>query len=640
MVSAGIVAFSLFVSLLARLWHLQGIEAPRYERLAEANSVREVSVPAPRGRILDRKGKVLVGNRTAYSIVIDPTELSRSADTQGVYERLAALMSTPSREVTADELRERVESSDGLGNVVVADDVPRDKIIYLYEHRDQFPGVGAEARAVREYLLGPGGGGPLAPHVLGYVAPVTKEILREDPTYRLTDRVGRGGVEQQYDKLLRGEPGKKLVEVTSRGRVVRVVDSTPPVVGADLYLTIDADVQWVAEQSLAEVAGGIQGLYDPVSSARGKRKGAAAVVLDPKTGEVLAMASYPAFDLRMLAAGLSQEDWNRLNDPAFLFPLQNRAIQGQYPPASTIKPVVAAVAWKEGMVTPSTTFACPGKYQVPGDVSGSVFKDWTPYGHGYPDMARAIAQSCDVYFYNLGWMFYQRYRQQGRDVIQEGLREYGLGAYTGIDVPGEQPGRVPDPAWKRSMHKDDPNNENARWYPGDNINMSIGQGDLLTTPLQLAQAYGALVNGGSLLKPHMLLKAVDPGGSLMASGNPEVIRSVSLDREMLDTIRGYLQGVVQGGTASKAFAGWPHQSKPVGGKTGTAEIQGKRDNSLFVGVGPLDDPRWVVAVIVEGGGHGSETAAPIARRIMETLASLEPSNLSAVVAASAGAGGD
>jgi penicillin-binding protein 2 len=641
LLSVAITSVALLLTLVARLWYLQGIESPRYETLAAQNSIRQVYIPAPRGRILDRFGRVLVGNRSAYAIVVKPDELSKSDQRREVLERLAALLTTASVQVSAGDLEERISvASSGIDSVVVAEDVPREKVIFLLEHRDQFPGVDAEVRAVREYTLGPGGGGPLAPHVLGYVAPVTKEILEADPTYNLADKVGRGGVEQQYDKLLRGAPGYRKLEVTARGKVVRELEFKAPVAGSDVYLTLDLEVQRVAEEALAQVSGGLEGLYDPISGPSGKRKGAAAVVLDPKTGGILAMASYPAFDLRLLQSGLSVEQWEKFNDPSNHFPLQNRAVQGQYPPASTIKPIVAAAAWKEGMITPETTFACPGKYQVPGDVSGAVFKDWTPYGHGYPDLAKAIAQSCDVYFYNLGWLFYQRYRLEGRDVMQDDLREFGLGALTGVDLPGEQPGRVPDPAWKLKVNDNDPTRENARWYPGDNVNMSIGQGDLLATPLQLAQAYAGLVNGGVMNKPHVFQKATSPSGEVVASSAPEPRRAAELDSQALSTLTSYLEGVVRGGTAAKAFAGWPFQTQRIGGKTGTAEIHGKKDNSLFVGVGPLDDPRWVVAVVVEGGGHGSQTAAPVARRIMETLASIAPSDLSQVVASASGGGGD
>ncbi len=640
--SVGVVGVALLVSLVARLWYLQGLSAPRYEKLAQSNRVREIYIPAPRGRILDRNGKVLVGNRSAYAITVDPTELARSGKRNEVVQALASLLSTKANPLSPEDIEAKLEAAAGqLAPVVVAEDVPRDKIIFIYEHRDEFPAVEAEVRSQREYLLGPGGGGPLAPHLLGYVAPVTKELLEADSSYSLADKVGRDGVEQQYDKVLRGQPGRRALEVTSRGRVVRELESAPPVPGADVVLTIDSDIQWVLEESLAEVAGGVKSLYDPAAGAPSKLKGAAAVVLDPQTGEVLAMGSYPAFDLRALAAGISDADWERLNDPSLLYPLQNRPLQGQYPPASTIKPILAAAAIKEGMITPETTFSCPGKYVVPGDISGSEFKDWTKFGHGFPDLAKAIAQSCDVYFYNLGWMYYQRYRQQGQDVMQQDLRDFGWGAPTGIDLPGEQPGRVPDPAWKLKVNDNDPTRENARWYPGDNINMAIGQGDLLTTPLQIAQAYAALMADGKIYRPHVMLRVVAPDGSTVAASTPELARSLTLPKETFETIDAYLVGVVQGGgTAAKAFQGWPHSETPVGGKTGTAEVQGKRDNALFVGVGPIGNPRWVVAVVVEGGGHGSETAAPVARRIMESLARIEPSNLSQNVAASIGSGGD
>jgi penicillin-binding protein 2 len=637
----GIVGMALLVSLVARLWYLQGLSSPKYEKLAQSNRIREIYLPAPRGRILDRNGKVLVGNRSAYTITVEPAELARSGQRRAVIERLSALLSTKASPLPVEDIEAKLDAAAGqLAPVAIAEDVPRDKVIFIYEHRDDFPAVEAEIRAVREYLLGPGGGGPLAPHILGYVAPVTKELLESDDTYSLADKVGRDGVEQQYDKVLRGEPGRRALEVTSRGSVVRELESRSPVQGSDVYLTIDSDIQWVVEESLAEVAGGVASLYDPLAAVPSKLKGAAAVVLDPQTGEVLAMASFPSFDLRVMAQGISQADWERLNQPSLLFPLQNRALQGQYPPASTIKPIMAAAALKERMITPETTFACPGKYVVPGDVSGSEFKDWTKFGHGYPDLSKAIANSCDVYFYNLGWMFYQRYRQQGRDVMQENLREFGWGTPTGIDLPGEQAGRVPDPAWKLRVNRNDPNNENARWYPGDNINMSIGQGDLLTTPIQLAQAYEALAADGKIHKPHVMLKVVAPDGSVVSASTPEVSRSVTLPAETFQILEDYLAGVVQGGTATKAFSGWPHSETPIGGKTGTAEIKGKRDNGLFVGVGPLGNPRWIVAVVVEGGGHGSESAAPVARRIMESLAKVPPSNLSQVVAASSGSGGD
>lgn len=633
----GIIAVSLFSSLVARLWHLQALSAPRYEVLAEGNRLRKVALPSARGRILDRNGKVLVGNRSAHSITVDPKELGSRRDE--ILERLAALISSDFRPIDKETLSLRLTDSalSPYGNIVVADDVSRDKVVYLLEHQSEFPGVNAELRAVREYALGPGGMGALAPHVLGYLGQASPEVIAADPDYKYGDKVGRGGVEQTYDKLLRGEEGERSFEVTSRGKIVRETEGRPSIQGNDVVLTIDREIQFAAEEALAQGVSASRDLLDPSKRRNAAQGGAAAVVVDPTDGSILASASYPSYDLRAFTTGIDQGTWEWMNDPENQYPIQNRVIQGQYPPASTLKPMVAAAALREGMVTRDTTFSCPGKYTVPGDTSGYVFKDWTPLGHGSPDMQRAIAQSCDVYFYNLGWQFFLRYTREGRDVLQENLRFFGFGSRTGIDAPGEQAGRVPDPEWKIRLNENNPESELAKWYPGDNINLSVGQGDMLVTPLQLALAYGAFAANGVIYEPHLMYKVVAPDGNTISVREAREARSVPLSDEDLRLIREDLKTVVVGGgTGAKAFKGWPQSQIPVGGKTGTAEVQGKRDNSLFVGMGPMDNPRWVVAIVVEGGGHGSETAAPIARRIMEALARIPVTDIKSNL----GGGGD
>lgn len=633
----GIIAISLFSSLIARLWYLQALSAPRYEALAEGNRLRKIALPSSRGRILDRNGKVLVANRSAHSITVDPKELGSRRDE--ILERLAALISSDFRPVDKNMLSSRLTDAalSPYGNIVVADDVSRDKVVYLLEHQADFPGVNAELRAVREYALGPGGMGALAPHVLGYLGQASPEMIETDPDYKFGDKVGRGGVEQTYDKLLRGEEGERSFEVSSRGKVIKETEGRPSVQGNDVVLTVDKEVQFAAEEALAIGVSASRDLLDPSKRKNAAQGGAAAVVIDPADGSIVASASYPSYDLRAFTTGIDQGTWDWMNDPANQYPIQNRVTQGQYPPASTLKPVVAAAALREGMITRETTFACPGKYTVPGDLSGYVFKDWTPQGHGSPDMQRAIAQSCDVYFYNLGWQFYLRHNREGRDVIQENLRAFGFGTRTGVDSAGEQSGRVPDPEWKLRINGNNPDSELAKWYPGDNINLSVGQGDMLVTPLQLAVSYGAFARDGVMYEPHLMKEVRAPDGAVVSIREAREARTYPLSNDDLFAIREDLKSVVSGGgTGAKAFKGWPQAQVPVGGKTGTAEVQGKRDNSLFVGMGPMDDPRWIVAVIVEGGGHGSETAAPIARRVMETLARIPATDLKG----NTGGGGD
>lgn len=623
----GVIAIALFSSLVARLWYLQGISAPKYEALAEGNRIRTVAMPSSRGRILDRNGKVLVANRSAYSITVDPKELGRRRSE--VLGNLAALISTDFRPVDRDALSARLTDAalSPYGNIVVADDVARDKVVYLFEHQADFPGVNAELRAVREYTLGPSGAGALAPHVIGYLGSASPEQIAGDTIYRSGDKVGRGGVEQTYDKFLRGNEGERNFEVTSRGKVVREIEGRPSEQGDDVVLAIDKDVQAATEESLALGVSASKDLLDASKRKNAAQGGAAAVVIDPVDGSVLASASYPSFDLRAFTQGVDEGTWAQMQDPANHNPLQDRVTQGQYPPASTIKPFTAASALHEGMIRPENTFACPGKYTVPGDKSGSVFKDWTPLGHGSPDLQKAIAQSCDVYFYNLGWQFYLKYSKENRDVLQENLRQFGFGSKTGIDVAYEQTGRVPDPAWKIRQNGGNAEHELAKWYPGDNINMSIGQGDVLATPLQMAVAYGALARGGVMYEPHMMSKVVAPDGRVVVEAQAKEARTFPLTADDFAVIKDDLRSVVQGGgTGAKAFKGWPAQI-PVGGKTGTAEVAGKRDNALFVGVGPIDNPRWVVAVVVEGAGHGGDVAAPIARRIMEVLARIPTTDI-------------
>lgn len=554
---AGVACFLAFVVLTARLVHLQVGEGQVWAARATAIRQRAVPVDAPRGRILDRHGRELAGHRPAYRVA-----LARSVP-EGRRPRLLGRLG-PLLARGPDDLARRLEEEERRvaphDPLPLADDVGEGTVLALRERAGDFPGVIIEAHPVRDYPHG-----SLAAHLLGTVG----------------EQGGASGVEALHDALLAGRPGEERVQVDSRGRVTGVRARRPPVAGTDLRLTVDLDVQVAAEAALAEGMAAAR----PVHAA----PGGAVVALECRSGAVLALASAPGFH---------PADPATTGDHA---PLVNRALAGLYAPGSVFKPVTALAGLAAGAVTPATVVIDRGLHRV----GGRVFRNAQSRAYGPVDLTRALAVSSDVYFYRLGEAIHS---PSGEGSVQVAARNLGFGTATGIDLAGEADGRVPGPAWKRAAHGrgvvPDP-----RWYPGDSVNLAIGQGDLLVTPVQLAVAYAALANGGPRPVPHVTGgAAVPPVGAGLAADHGEAVRAG-------------LRAAVGSpeGTAAAAFAGFPPSRAEVMGKTGTAERAGYSDTSLFAAVARSGDRCVSVVAVVEEAGFGSAVAAPIVRRVMEAL---------------------
>ena len=615
MALAAVMAFA-FSALVTRLWFLQVLAAEEYRDRATGNYVRLIPVPAARGRILDRGGRPLVDNRRAVVITIDRQEVE---DEEALLGELSVLLDEPTA-----ELAERLHDPDYVSYqpVPVYEGAPETVAIYLKEHADDFPGVDFRETGVRRYVEG-----GLAPHALGYLGQVSPEEL-EDPSFadlRPGQLVGRGGVEQSYEEYLRGEDGWLKQEIDATGELQGVLGRQDPAPGNDVVLAIDGEIQRLAEDTLAEAVEQARSI--PTLTGLLKATGGAVVVLDPNDGHVLAMASFPSYDPAIFLDGLTRQEFHRLKIPASNFPLSNRAIAGQYPPGSTFKPFVAAAALKGGYASTSGFYPCPADFEVPGDTSGTVFGNWKDADSGVISFSESLIQSCDTVFYGWGLDFYVDRKSRG-EYMQHQLRPWGFDELTGIDIPGEQEGRIPDARWKQDVHAQYPELfPEPTWLPGDNINMSIGQGDVLVTPLQMAAAYAALANGGTLYRPQLALRIQKPDGTTVRRFEGQVLGRVKMRPSHQAAIVNALKAVVSApsGTATGAFAGWNHAAYPVAGKTGTSEIHGKQPHSWFAAFAPADEPEFVVVAVVEEGGHGSQVAAPIVRRVLEGLLDLEPS---------------
>ena len=588
----GVVVLVMLGSLAVRLWGMQVLSGGSFAAAAEDNRIREVSLPAARGRILDVKGRPLVTNRPVMAVTAQATV----SDDTTLVAQLASVIGVP-----VDEITKRLSSykAERLAPRILKVDVPMQTASFLAEHSADFPGVAVEESAVRVYPCG-----SLAAHVLGYTGEISETQLAANalPDARIGDVVGKSGVESSYDKVLHGEKGFRRFEVDNQGRVRTVLAEGAPRAGKDIRLTINKDVQAVAEKALSDAI------------AEAHRQGftnahaGSAVVLDVKTGAVIAMASAPTYDPSVFLGGISDADWAMLNKKSSEYPLNNRAIMAAYAPASTFKAIVAMAVLQTRLITPSTTFQCPGFWTGMGKQWGKWC--WLHSGHGYVSLHKAIGQSCDGYFYNVGKKFYDAKGEK----LQDFARTMGLGAKFGIDLSGEVSGRVPDIAWKKAYNKNYP--EYQQWLPGDTVNMSIGHGDLLVTPLQLASAYATLGNGGTVVRPHVLSAVLAPDGSASVETSVTVISDPKLSATNLATLRSALVGVTTTGTGRGSFVGFPIS---VAGKTGTAQVNGKDDYALFACYAPAAAPKYAIAVIVEQGGHGGSVAAPAARQIMSKL---------------------
>ncbi|HEX9774715.1 MAG TPA: penicillin-binding protein 2 [Actinomycetota bacterium] len=633
MIAVSLVIAMLFAVLLTRLWFLQVLAGQEFAAAARNNSVRIVSVEAPRGRILDRKGRVLVRNRTALAIGIRADDLPDDRrDARAVKERLAKLLG-----VTVKFIDERLADvrTSPYKPVVIADDVPLDVVFAVREraHTD-FQGVESVSIPVRRYPHG-----RLASHILGYVAETSEADLdRLGERYRLGDSIGKTGVESVYERFLRGQPGLDKLEVDATGTVLRRLGGRQTVPGADVRLTIDLDVQRVAEQALAQGIASARTQTFHATGARFRAPAGAAVVIDVETGDVIAMASFPTFDLRRFVGGVDAGYWERLNDPGADNPLLNRTIQATYPPGSTFKPVLATAALEQGDASPGRLFPCKTEFEF-GD---RIFRNWQPRDASIT-LEQSLVESCDTVYYTLArdwWLREEAQASAGKQVyetMQDWARRFGLGSPTGIDLPAESPGRIPDRASKRSTWEanedeycdtarrtQDPLfvdlcNDGWRWRGGDAVNMSIGQGEVEASPLQMAVAYAAVANGGTVVTPHVVAEIAEPGGKRVKKIEPAPKGRIKADASAVSYVNRALGAVAERGTGLYPYRGWPFSRIPVAAKTGSAEIVGRQPFSWFASYAPLNRPKYAVVAMVEEGGFGSQVAGPVVRRIMDEL---------------------
>jgi penicillin-binding protein 2 len=575
-------ALGIFLLLLLRLWYLQVISAERYRTLSEKNRTRYVSIAAPRGLIYDRTGQVLVDNRPAFDISVLRQEVENPDE---LLTRLAGLLNSD-----LETLRKRWAAGNRFPRyrpVPLADDVDRETLERVMEHSFELPGVLAEIRPLRSYPFGES-----AAHLLGYLGEITEEELSSEAfrTYRAGDFVGKSGLEKALESRLAGTAGERRVEVDVQGKKLRILKTLEPMPGRRLFLTIRQDLQQAAEQAFGDQAG-------------------AAVALDVRTGEVLALASKPSYNPALFARGITGQEWiELLQNPRH--PLQNRALKGQYPPGSVFKIVTALAALHSGVSTTKTIVHCTGQ-QV---VGNRTFRCWKAGGHGAVDLRKAIKESCDVWFY-------QAAQKIGIDRLAAMARSLGLGEPLGFLLEGERGGLIPDRQWKKERF-------HQKWYDGETVIASIGQGYILTTPLQLATMTAAVANGGTVLRPQVIKRIEDTDGKVLLEFRTEIIRKVPLNPAHLKAVREGMVKVVNepGGTA------WMSRLKeiPYAGKTGTAQVVKQRtrlkkgdelpyqfrDHALFVAFAPADNPELAVAVVVEHGSHGSSAAAPIAKAMI------------------------
>jgi penicillin-binding protein 2 len=572
----GVVA-GLVGLLLLQFWNLQVLRARHFQDLAENNRSRIVRIPAPRGTLVDRKGQLLVGNRPSLNVVLTP---EHAENLDRVVSRVSRTLGTGEASIRERLARRRVPYEP----VVVRADADVGEVAALEARRLEIPEVSIEVVPLRFYPLG-----AAAAHALGRVGEISERQLAS-PLFEGLEAgalVGQAGIEAQYNRALMGRDGYRRVVVNSRGLEVAEADREPAEDGPAFTLSLDASLQMATERAFAGRSG-------------------SAVVLDPETGEILAMTSTPAYDPNEFATGIDPKVWTGLaNDPET--PLMNRVIQGQYAPGSTFKIVMATAALEEGVITPETTFFCPGYLRVYGKVRHCS----VPGGHGVVDVRRALAMSCNVFFYHVGIAL-------EIERIAAWAKRMGLGEPTGVDLPHELGGLIPNPEWKLRT-------QNTAWYPGETVSVAIGQGQVTATPLQMARVAAIIANGGRLVRPHLVRRA--GGGDVP----PEPPRPLGISEETLAVVKEGMEAVVAGGTGWRARL----RHTVVAGKTGSAQVVSRErleeapdDPSIqphgwFVAFAPADRPRVALAVLVEHGGSGGRAAAPVARAILARYFSQE-----------------
>jgi penicillin-binding protein 2 len=590
-VLVAVIGLVLLLAVAARLFYLQIINHKYYAILAEGNRLRTEQVMPPRGLIYDRNGVLLAENRPSYELDITPEQVT------DLHATIAALSKVVDiRPQDLKQFNDLLKTKKPFQPLPIRTNLSDTEIASFAADRQNFPGVDIRATLARYYPLG-----PVTSHVVGYTGIISPdELANLDPAqYNNTSQVGKVGIEGSYESLLHGSVGTRQVETDAQGRVVREVSYTPPVPGSNLYLSIDVRLQEAAEKALGDYNGAV-------------------VAIDPRNGELLALVSTPSFDPNQFVGGISPSEFAKLNTSPDQ-PLFNRALRGQYPPGSTIKPFLALAALNYGVINPFKDLMCPGYFYLPSNPN--PYRDWKRGGHGEIDMPNAITESCDVYFYTVALKL-------GIDRIHDYLTtQLGFGEPTGIDLMGERDGVVPSPEWKRkTLHEP--------WYLGDLVIVGIGQGYLLVTPLQLADGVASIAMHGQRFVPHLLHAIGDPLSGVISDTTPRALPPVQesfpnawkIVIEAMKNVVSSWQGTAHGISVGARYS--------IGGKTGTAQVHRKRlgtfgeedesdiprqfrDNALFIAFAPVDDPRIAVAVVAEHGGGGASTAAPIARKVMD-----------------------
>jgi penicillin-binding protein 2 len=609
------VLLVIFAALFLRLWALQVLSGTKYVNQARANSFRSVPVLAPRGQILDRSGHVLVGNTQATTIQIWPSDLPKSR--YGELKRLSQLTQVPLREIVRGIERRR---SDPLTPVTVRDDASERLAFYLAEHADEFPGVTTGRTYIRHYPYG-----ALAAQVLGYVGAISRRQLDSlGHGYGLQDQIGQAGVEARYDSYLRGVDGtaKRRLDALGRPRSALQVTGLPKP-GRALRLTLSLSLQEAAEKGLAE------GIRLARADGQWAAAGGSIVALDPNDGSILAMASSPTYPPSVYAGRVTQKalaghGLTPQTAAAANYPSLDRATMALYPPGSTFKPVTALAAMQEHLISPYSYLPCTGVYRSPDDKSHHPFHNWDPYVNQQMDMPTALAYSCDTYFYQLGNAFFELPKDRHQP-LQDWARVFGFGSRTGVDVGPEEAGLVPTIGWRKRQfsQRRDPCcwQVDQLWKPGNSIQLAIGQGDLLVTPLQMARFYALIANGGNLVTPHLLMDVENPNHAVVPTPALPSPKPVDVDPAAIQVVR---QGLWEAthlsfGTSYPVFGQFPVS---IAGKTGTAEklvqlpgFTGNKDQAWWCGYGPTDKPTLVVCAVIENGGHGGVAAAPAAAEV-------------------------
>ncbi len=579
-----------FALLLARFVWLQVVQHDYYQTRAEDNRISLVPITPNRGLIVDRNGVVLARNYSAYTLEITP---SKTGNLEQTIDGLAEIIDVQPKD--RRRFRKLMEESRNFESLPIRTRLTDEEVAKFIANRYRFPGVEIKARLFRQYP-----GGAFASHILGYIGRVNdKDIEKieereQEANYRGTDHFGKTGLEQHYEFQLHGITGFEQVEVDAGGHAVRVLSRTPPVAGNQLTLTMDVELQRIAERAF------------------GDRRGAL-VAIEPSTGGVLAMVSVPNYDPNLFVDGIDSQNWKELNESADK-PMVNRALNGAYPPGSTFKPFMALAALTFGKRRPEQAIADPGFFNF----GGHTFRDDKKGGHGAVDMYKSIVVSCDTYYYVLA-------NDMGIDNIADFMGRIGLGQRTGIDIAGESKGVLPSPQWKKERFK---RPEQQKWYAGETISIGIGQGYNAYTPIQLALATATLANNGVMFRPHLVKHVTDTLTGEKTPVEPEPIRRLGLKQEHIDVIKHAMVGVNKEGTGARAFA---NAGYVAAGKTGTAQtfsykgaehktehMQAHlRDHALFIAFAPADAPTIALAILVENGGFGAQAAAPIARQVLD-----------------------